>query len=351
MSTINYLDPESNEYKEIPLGDAEASEISYNNAQSGLAAKNVQEAVDEIKTEMDTIPSKRRAIVGINGSISASNQWFKFGEVIVASVNVDPWIIFRVTSVYGENALSGVLYAHIRQGTPLGVLNGTQYVWESFYSSRPDIINPDNFVLAYKIDEQAGITVELWCKLPTIGYYHLLFEVLAEGRLLNNYLDGYWTLYSDSTGTSDIPSGYVRKPSTYLIGTTDISAIADGTITGAIKKLSESAGGSVDYLYSIYFTCRNNTEGYKLNAYYDDDVSLTIPGLTPGERIQYIPRPGHQLTLSIYTNIKDGGSTSISIGTYDMKYVGFENDKRYTKDSNGYYQLGSISQRNIHISM
>lgn len=382
MSTISYLDPDTGKYIEIPTGGgsepsspSSAKDISYDGSQSGLDAKNVQTAIDEayekrfeptmievgadlndfLKPGLYYTPSSN---IGIK---NAPTAWAFSLEVIksLGDATKDNAVIQRLTEYYVNSEGSHIFERHIY------IEKGLFGDWFEIYTS----VNPDpNVEKANSLYLPTIATVNA-DDLPEISK---LTTVESNGKLSQNLpnerdwfkllsLMGIDPAFALQIASNFNPSGglfyrikvnndwvdWIKILTELEYGKEDISSIGDGTISGAIKKLSETE----DYLYSIYFECRNNDENYKLNVWWDDDINLTPERMHPGERIQYIKRPGHYLHLYVGTNLNNGGSTHITVYHYDKQGTGYGDTKSYTKDSYGTYEIKNQNPANICITI
>lgn len=125
-------DPATYSWEEIEVQDSPASDIQYSNSTSGLTATNVQDAIDEIDGNIDTINSTIEDIQDIvevttMEAASASNEWTIVQYKGATNANFTQWYFYKSV----ESSTPGTyewVRIDVQPGTVINNINDIQDV-------------------------------------------------------------------------------------------------------------------------------------------------------------------------------------------------------------------------------
>ena len=178
----------------IKIGDLNGGSDVVSNASDALAKANYY---------------SRQAKAQQSTTLNADKPWYKFASVDITTQNTDRIIKFDVSTIGYGTAKTGTLIAHIRAGASINTVDNIYFNWLDRNSS----IDPNKFVLAYKLTAGSKLATELWCKIDDLGWHGYVFNQIYETGTVSA---PHWTLYSTATQGSQtgVTSGYTTVAST-----------------------------------------------------------------------------------------------------------------------------------------
>lgn len=229
------------------------ADTNHTHAAATTTANGFMSAADKFKIDGIADNNLRRGCVVRDSSTTSTPRYYKFASISFKGISEVREIALKVNCNFTpKNGGKGILLAGLRSGSSGELIMGQiTYKWEL----ADDGINPEDFIMAYKIDDENVIDVELYVKLNT-RYMAYLFEIISEGN--HNKHGNFWNLYSPiyTDAVENLPEGY-------------------STVISELNSISNPIANTIPY-YSCTKKIADGLDVYGINDSDFDDLTDTV---------------------------------------------------------------------------